>query len=143
MKKDKMNMVEFSSKYNKIKPYLSVYSCNMIETFINLFGEKIIKNNNKYNKENILSDLDVMYKNIDNVDNEKIKYDLIKLKEMINNKENYLDLYIRLQLALGLYPNDFFFSLAYDYFYREVYVKIMNDEFIDEYKEENFSKHRK
>ena len=73
----------------------------------------------------------------------KLREDLIKLKEMINNNENYLDLYIKLQLVLGLYPDDFFFNLACDYFYREIYIKIMNDEFVDEYREEKKKKHRR
>ena len=84
-----------------------------------------------------------MFKGIDHIENEKLKADLIKLKEMINKNENYLDLYIKLNLALGMYPNDFFFNLALDYFYREIYTKVMNDNFIDEYKDENKKKHRR
>lgn len=143
MQKMKVDMSQFCLKYEKIKQNLSSYSRKMIETFINLFGERIIKVDNIYLRGQILCDLDTMYKNIDEVSNDKLREDLIKLKEMINNNENYLDLYIKLQLVLGLYPDDFFFNLACDYFYREIYTKIMNDEFVDEYREEKKKKHRR
>lgn len=143
MQKMKVDMSQFCLKYEKIKQNLSSYSRKMIETFINLFGERIIKVDNIYLRGQILCDLDTMYKNIDEVSNDKLREDLIKLKEMINNNENYLDLYIKLQLVLGLYPDDFFFNLACDYFYREIYSKIMNDEFVDEYREEKKKKHRR
>ena len=142
MTKDKIDMVAFSVKYCKIKQSLSPYSRKMIDTFINFFGEKIEKESNLYKKGKVLCDLDCMFKGIDHIENEKLKADLIKLKEMINKNENYLDLYIKLNLALGMYPNDFFFNLALDYFYREIYTKVMNDNFIDEYKDENKKKHR-
>lgn len=143
MTKDKIDMVAFSVKYCKIKQSLSPYSRKMIDTFINFFGEKIEKESNLYKKGKVLCDLDCMFKRIDHIENEKLKADLIKLKEMINKNENYLDLYIKLNLALGMYPNDFFFNLALDYFYREIYTKVMNDNFIDEYKDENKKKHRR
>lgn len=95
-----------------------------------------------YKKGEILCDLDCMSKGMDHIENEKLKADLVKLKEMINKNENYLNLYIKVQLALGIYPDDFFFNLALDYFYREIYTKVMNDNFIDEYKVENKKKHR-
>ena len=112
MTKDKIDMVAFSVKYCKIKQSLSPYSRQMIDTFINFFGEKIEKESNLYKKGKVLCDLDCMFKGIDHIENEKLKADLIKLKEMINKNENYLDLYIKLNLALGMYPNDFFFNLA-------------------------------
>ena len=143
MQKKKIDMAQFCLKYEQIKQNLSPYSRKMIDTFINLFGERIIKVDGIYLRGQILCDLDIMYKNIDKVSNDKLKEDLIKLKNMINNNENYLDLYIKLQLVLGLYPDDFFFNLACDYFYREIYTKIMNDEFVDEYKEEKKKKHRR
>ncbi len=143
MTKDNIDMVAFSVKYCKIKQSLSPYSRKMIDTFINFFGEKIEKESNLYKKGKVLCDLDCMFKGIDHIENEKLKADLIKLKEMINKNDNYLDLYIKLNLALGMYPNDFFFNLALDYFYREIYTKVMNDNFIDEYKDENKKKHRR
>lgn len=143
MTKDKIDMVAFSVRYCSIRENLSPYSRKMIETFINFFGTKIEKENTIYKKGAILSDLDCMSKDISNIENEKLKTDLINLKEMINKNENYLDLYIKLNLALGMCPNDFFFNLALDYFYREIYTKVMNDNFIDEYKEEDKNKHRR
>ncbi len=142
MTKDKIDMVAFSVKYCKIKQSLSPYSRQMIDTFINFFGTKIEKGNTMYKKGEILCDLDCMSKGMDHIENEKLKADLVKLKEMINKNENYLNLYIKVQLALGIYPDDFFFNLALDYFYREIYTKVMNDNFIDEYKVENKKKHR-
>ena len=142
MTKDKIDMVAFSVKYCKIKQSLSPYSRQMIDTFINFFGTKIEKGNTMYKKGEILCDLDCMSKGMDHIENEKLKADLVKLKEMINKNENYLNLYIKVQLALGIYPDDFFFNLALDYFYREIYTKVMNDNFIDEYKDENKKKHR-
>ena len=142
MTKDKIDMVAFSVKYCTIRESLSPYSRKMIDTFINFFGTKIEKGNTMYKKGEILCDLDCMSKGMNHIENEKLKADLMKLKEMINKNENYLDLYIKLNLALGMYPNDFFFNLALDYFYREIYTKVMNDNFIDEYKVENKKKHR-
>ena len=142
MTKDKIDMVAFSVKYCKIRESLSPYSRQMIDTFINFFGTKIEKGNTMYKKGEILCDLDCMSKGMDHIENEKLKADLMKLKEMINKNENYLNLYIKVQLALGIYPDDFFFNLALDYFYREIYTKVMNDNFIDEYKVENKKKHR-
>ena len=142
MTKDKIDMVAFSVKYCKIRESLSPYSRKMIDTFINFFGTKIEKGNTMYKKGEILCDLDCMSKGMDHIENEKLKADLMKLKEMINKNENYLNLYIKVQLALGIYPDDFFFNLALDYFYREIYTKVMNDNFIDEYKVENKKKHR-
>lgn len=142
MTKDKIDMVAFSVKYCKIRESLSPYSRQMIDTFINFFGTKIEKGNTMYKKGEILCDLDCMSKGMDHIENEKLKADLVKLKEMINKNENYLNLYIKVQLALGIYPDDFFFNLALDYFYREIYTKVMNDNFIDEYKVENKKKHR-
>lgn len=142
MTKDKIDMVAFSVKYCKIRESLSPYSRQMIDTFINFFGTKIEKGNTMYKKGEILCDLDCMSKGMDHIENEKLKADLVKLKEMINKNENYLNLYIKVQLALGIYPDDFFFNLALDYFYREIYTKVMNDNFIDEYKDENKKKHR-
>lgn len=142
MTKDKIDMVAFSVKYCTIRESLSPYSRKMIDTFINFFGTKIEKGNTMYKKGEILCDLDCMFKGMDHIENEKLKADLVKLKEMINKNENYLNLYIKVQLALGIYPDDFFFNLALDYFYREIYTKVMNDNFIDEYKVENKKKHR-
>lgn len=142
MTKDKIDMVAFSVKYCTIRESLSPYSRQMIDTFINFFGTKIEKGNTMYKKGEILCDLDCMSKGMDHIENEKLKADLVKLKEMINKNENYLNLYIKVQLALGIYPDDFFFNLALDYFYREIYTKVMNDNFIDEYKDENKKKHR-
>ncbi len=142
MTKDKIDMVAFSVKYCKIRESLSPYSRKMIDTFINFFGTKIEKGTTMYKKGEILCDLDCMSKGMDHIENEKLKADLMKLKEMINKNENYLNLYIKVQLALGIYPDDFFFNLALDYFYREIYTKVMNDNFIDEYKVENKKKHR-
>ena len=142
MTKDNIDMVAFSVKYCTIRESLSPYSRQMIDTFINFFGEKIEKESNLYKKGKVLCDLDCMSKGMDHIENKKLKADLMKLKEMINKNENYLDLYIKLNLALGMYPNDFFFNLALDYFYREIYTKVMNDNFIDEYKVENKKKHR-
>ena len=142
MTKDNIDMVAFSVKYCKIRESLSPYSRQMIDTFINFFGTKIEKGNTMYKKGEILCDLDCMSKGMDHIENEKLKADLVKLKEMINKNENYLNLYIKVQLALGIYPDDFFFNLALDYFYREIYTKVMNDNFIDEYKDENKKKHR-
>lgn len=142
MTKDNIDMVAFSVKYCTIKESLSPYSRKMIDTFINFFGTKIEKGNTMYKKGEILCDLDCMSKGMDHIENEKLKADLVKLKEMINKNENYLNLYIKVQLALGIYPDDFFFNLALDYFYREIYTKVMNDNFIDEYKVENKKKHR-
>ena len=142
MTKDNIDMVAFSVKYCKIRESLSPYSRQMIDTFINFFGTKIEKGNTMYKKGEILCDLDCMSKGMDHIENEKLKADLVKLKEMINKNENYLNLYIKVQLALGIYPDDFFFNLALDYFYREIYTKVMNDNFIDEYKVENKKKHR-
>ena len=142
MTKDNIDMVAFSVKYCTIRESLSPYSRKMIDTFINFFGTKIEKGNTIYKKGEILCDLDCMSKGMDHIENEKLKADLVKLKEMINKNENYLNLYIKVQLALGIYPDDFFFNLALDYFYREIYTKVMNDNFIDEYKVENKKKHR-
>ena len=142
MTKDNIDMVAFSVKYCTIRESLSPYSRKMIDTFINFFGTKIEKGNTMYKKGEILCDLDCMSKGMDHIENEKLKADLVKLKEMINKNENYLNLYIKVQLALGIYPDDFFFNLALDYFYREIYTKVMNDTFIDEYKVENKKKHR-
>ena len=142
MTKDNIDMVAFSVKYCKVRESLSPYSRQMIDTFINFFGTKIEKGNTMYKKGEILCDLDCMSKGMDHIENEKLKADLVKLKEMINKNENYLNLYIKVQLALGIYPDDFFFNLALDYFYREIYTKVMNDNFIDEYKDENKKKHR-
>ena len=142
MTKDNIDMVAFSVKYCKVRESLSPYSRQMIDTFINFFGTKIEKGNTMYKKGEILCDLDCMSKGMDHIENEKLKADLVKLKEMINKNENYLNLYIKVQLALGIYPDDFFFNLALDYFYREIYTKVMNDNFIDEYKVENKKKHR-
>ena len=142
MTKDNIDMVAFSVKYCTIRESLSPYSRKMIDTFINFFGTKIEKESNMYKKGEILCDLDCMSKGMDHIENEKLKADLVKLKEMINKNENYLNLYIKVQLALGIYPDDFFFNLALDYFYREIYTKVMNDNFIDEYKDENKKKHR-
>lgn len=142
MTKDNIDMVAFSVKYCTIRESLSPYSRKMIDTFINFFGTKIEKGNTMYKKGEILCDLDCMSKGMDHIENEKLKADLVKLKEMINKNENYLNLYIKVQLALGIYPDDFFFNLALDYFYREIYTKVMNDNFIDEYKVENKKKHR-
>ena len=142
MTKDNIDMVAFSVKYCTIRESLSPYSRQMIDTFINFFGTKIEKGNTMYKKGEILCDLDCMSKGMDHIENEKLKADLVKLKEMINKNENYLNLYIKVQLALGIYPDDFFFNLALDYFYREIYTKVMNDNFIDEYKVENKKKHR-
>ncbi len=143
MTKDNIDMVAFSVKYCTIRESLSPYSRKMIDTFINFFGTKIEKGNTMYKKGEILCDLDCMSKGMDHIENEKLKADLVKLKEMINKNENYLNLYIKVQLALGIYPDDFFFNLALDYFYREIYTKVMNDNFIDEYKDENKKKHRR
>lgn len=143
MTKDNIDMVAFSVKYCTIRESLSPYSRKMIDTFINFFGTKIEKGNTMYKKGEILCDLDCMSKGMDHIENEKLKADLVKLKEMINKNENYLNLYIKVQLALGIYPDDFFFNLALDYFYREIYTKVMNDNFIDEYKVENKKKHRR
>ena len=140
MTKDKIDMVAFSVKYCKIKQSLSPYSRQMIDTFINFFGEKIEKESNLYKKGKVLCDLDCMFKGIDHIENEKLKADLVKLKEIFERWHH--DLYIKVQLALGIYPDDFFFNLALDYFYREIYTKVMNDNFIDEYKVENKKKHR-
>ena len=123
MTKDKIDMVAFSVKYCKIKQSLSPYSRQMIDTFINFFGEKIEKESNLYKKGKVLCDLDCMFKGIDHIENEKLKADLIKLKEMINKNENYLDLYIKLNLALGMYPNDFFFNLALSIVFENVSKK--------------------
>lgn len=102
MTKDNIDMVAFSVKYCTIRESLSPYSRKMIDTFINFFGTKIEKGNTMYKKGEILCDLDCMSKGMDHIENEKLKADLVKLKEMINKNENYLNLYIKVQLALGI-----------------------------------------
>lgn len=147
---DNIDKYLFSFRYVQIRSELSSTAKRYIETLFSFTtdDQKLKKNiidcahNKKTNK-------------CKKITNEEMQSELLKLKvaieclkdsddylflsqkyeelvQMVANKQNYIDLLIRLTCAAGVYPNDFFLNRAQQIFASEVYIPFVSGTFMNQ-----------
>ncbi len=122
-----LNIQSFKEIYSRIKPDLSYFTGQMIDT-IYLFLTKDYKGGNKtFSKKDILMEYEKLARLVEKTCTDKILLAQVSILGIkIQNNEYYFDLLVKLQCALGIQPNKFFISIAQLIFYNKIYLNIIN-----------------
>ncbi len=131
---DNIDEYPFRFKYVQIRSELSDVSKRFIETIFNFTKENNDDEKpNRISKDKILEELNSIKQAINLPDNNKLFKELNDaynvLEFNVSNNKAYFDLLIKLECALGIYPNIFFHNRSKKIFYDEVYLKVLEGKF--------------
>lgn len=127
--------IAFSNRYIYERNNLSNITVQMIDTMFSFINRDKVKTNRiKTKKAELLGyKYSVLGTVIAHYNNETLLDEFELLRYQVDNNENYLPLFIKLQCCVGIYPDDFLIGYAKQIFDNEIYNPIMGGYYKDNY----------
>lgn len=123
----------FNDEYSDLKPDLSDLSITMINTMKDFIESENTEKKVVFTKKEALVEVKKIKEIIDTKHDYRLDNKLNELLYMIENDQFYIDSLIKLECALGMRLNSFFYNRAQRVFFDDIFKPIIWHNFEDEY----------